>query len=171
MTYIIEDELLDMERANDMLKIPAVAYDFVTTLCSKFIGSGSTRSVFQYSLDEKYVIKVESSNSNCNTVEWLLYNQIQYLEGDLAWVKDWFAPVKWISPNGRILLMEKTKAHDHKTKKKRPEKIPSFLWDVKEENFGWIGNKYVCHDYGQFYSLLNFSKKMKKVDWAKWDID
>ena len=120
MVYLIEDDFLDMERADAMLKIPAVAYDFVTTLCGKHIGSGSTRSVFDYSLDEKYVIKIEPKNTNGNTSEWMIYNEIQYLSGELAWVKDWFAPIKWISPNGRILLMEKTIPHNYNTKKTRP---------------------------------------------------
>lgn len=77
MTYIIEDELLDMERADSMLKIPAVGYDFVTCLCSKFIGSGIHRAVFEYSLDDKYVVKVEPNNTNQNTVEWMIWNEVQ----------------------------------------------------------------------------------------------
>lgn len=167
MVYYIEDELLDAERANAMLKIPAVGYDFVTSLCGEHLGSGAFRSVFNYVLDDKYVIKVEPKNTNCNTIEYMMYNEIQHLSGDLEWVKKWFAPVKWISPNGRLLVMQKTKPHNNKTKKKRPCKIPKFLWDVKEENFGWIGNNYACHDYGQLYNLIDYSKKMVKIDWDK----
>lgn len=162
MAYIIEDDLLDMERANAMIKIPAVGYDFVTCLCGKFIGSGIHRSVFEYSLDDKYVVKVEPMNTNQNTVEWMIWNEVQYLSGDMAWVKDWFAPVKWISPNGRILVMKKT---FEKPDKKRPDKVPDFLWDVKVDNFGWIGNNLVCHDYGQFYNMIHYSKRMKKAEW------
>lgn len=80
----------------------------------------------------------------------------------MEWVKDWFAPVKWISPNGRILVMRKT---EEKPDKKRPDKVPDFLWDVKVDNFGWIGNNLVCHDYGQFYNMIDYKKKMKKVKW------
>ena len=114
-------------------------------------------------LDEKYVIKIEPRNTNCNQVEYTLWEEIKGLTGDLAWVKDWFAPVKWISPNGRILLMQKTKEDFNK---EYPEKIPKFMWDVKPDNFGWIGKNLVCHDYGQFYSFIEYSKKMKKVDWS-----
>jgi hypothetical protein len=167
MVCYIEDELLDSERANAILKIPAVGYDFVTSLCGEYLGSGQFRSVFDYALDDKYVIKVEPKNTNCNTIEYMMYNEIQYLQGDLNWVKDWFSPVKWISPNGRLLVMRKTKPHTDKTKKKRPDNIPKFLWDVKEENFGWIGNNYVCHDYGQLYNLIEYSKRMVKIDWDK----
>jgi len=162
MAYIIEDSLGDMKRADDMLKIPAVGYDFVTCLCGEFIGSGIHRAVFHYALDDKYVIKIEPNNTNQNTVEWMMWNQIQYLTEDLAWVKEWFAPVKWISPNGRILVMRKT--HE-KPDKERPKKIPKFLWDVKWDNYGWIGNNFVCHDYGQFYNFLEYRKAMQKVNW------
>ena len=57
--------------------------------------------------------------------------------------------------------MQKTK----ETKKEKPDKVPEFLWDVNEWNFGWIGDNYVCHDYGQFYGFIEYSKKMKKVSW------
>lgn len=164
MCDIIEDDFLDMERADSMLKIPAVGYDFVTCICSKFIGSGIHRSVFEYSLDDRYVVKIEPKNTNQNTVEWMIWNEVQYLTGDLAWVKDWFAPVKWISPNGRILVMKKTKPQ-YKAEKKLPTKIPKFLWDVKHNNFGWIGKNYVCHDYGQFYNMIKYNKQMIRPTW------
>lgn len=43
-----------------------------------------------------------------------------------------------------------------------PDKIPDFIFDSHSNNFGWIGDKFVCHDYGQLYGLLDFRKKMKK---------
>lgn len=91
-----------------------------------------------------------------------MWAQIEDLCGDLAWVKEWFAPVKWISPNGRVLIMKKTV---EKPNKKRPERVPKFLWDVKWDNFGWIGNKFVCHDYGQFYNFMEYRKATRKIVW------
>jgi len=164
MCFVIEDDLLDLERANDMLKIPAVSYDFVTSMCGEFINSGLHRSVFHYALDEKYVIKIEPLNTNQNTIEWMMWNEIQHLQNELAWVKDWFAPVKWISPNGRILVMRKT-IPQSKAEKKLPTKIPKFLWDIKHNNFGWIGKNYVCHDYGQFYNMISYNKQMINPTW------
>ena len=159
----LEDNLSDLQRVTDLLNIAPISLDFVTSMCGKHLGSGTYRSVFEYNLDEKYVIKIEPRNTNCNQVEYTLWEEIKGLTGDLAWVKDWFAPVKWISPNGRILLMQKTKEDFNK---EYPEKIPKFMWDVKPDNFGWIGKNLVCHDYGQFYSFIEYSKKMKKVDWS-----
>lgn len=159
---VLEDTLLDIDRANSLLKIPSISLDLVTSLCGDFLGSGTFRSVFDYNLDNKYVIKIEPRNTNCNQTEYAIWDEVRWLKGDLAWVTKWFAPIKWISPNGRILVMQKT---SKKPRKEKPKKIPAFLWDVKEDNFGWIGNNYVCHDYGQFYNLIHYSKKMKKVKW------
>jgi len=158
----LEDNLLNIEKVSDLLKITPVALDFVTSICGNSIGFGIYRSVFDYNLDDKFVVKIEPLNTGCNLVEYMIWEEVKGLSGSLEWVKEWFAPVKWISPNGRILIMKKTK-EDYK--KKKPEGIPSFLWDVKEDNFGWIGNKFVCHDYGQFYNMIHYPKKMRKVNW------
>ena len=158
----LEDELSDISRLANLLEIAPVAIDFVTTVCGKHIGSGSYRSVFEYNIDDRFVVKVEPLNTNCNQTEYRLWEEIKGLHSDLAFVPKWFAPVEWISPNGRILLMRKT---SYKPSKERPTKIPEFLTDIKPDNFGWIGNNFVCHDYGQDYGFMHFSKKMKKAEW------
>jgi len=162
----LEDNLLDADRTNSMLQIPTVASDFVTFLCGKFLGSGTFRSVFECNFDDRFVVKVEPRNTNCNIVEYMIWEEVQYLKGNLAWVKDWFAPIEWISPNGRILIMRRTKDYP---KRKKPEKIPKFLWDIKPNNFGWYKGNYVCHDYGQFYNFIEYKKGFKKIDWAYWE--
>lgn len=159
----------ELKSSNEIISILEnfpVAIDLVTTFIGKKIGYGCYRDVYQYNLNDKYVIKLERENTDCNTVEYLLWNEIRGLCGNLAWVKDWFAPVNWISPNGKILVMEKT---IERPNKKKPSKIPKFLWDVKEDNFGWIGNKYVCHDYGQFYNFIKYDKKMQDAVWTKYE--
>ncbi len=164
----VEDNLLDLNKVNDILSIPSLASDFVTIICGKHIGGGTFRDVFEYNTHNSHVIKLEPGSTDCNLVEWMIWKEVKGLTGDMAWVKDWFAPVEWISPNGRILVMKKTKPH-HK-KLSPPNKIPAFLWDVKLDNFGWIGNKFVCHDYGQFYNMINYPKKMRKINWDNPDI-
>jgi hypothetical protein len=37
--------------------------------------------------------------------------------------------------------------------------------DVKSRNFGWIGDRYVCHDYGFIQGFMEYSKRFKKADW------
>lgn len=161
----LTDKLENMEALHNIVQCTSVITDMVTSLCGKHISEGTFRSVYEYALDDKYVIKLENTESNCNLVEYMIWDEVKWLTGNLAWVKDWFAPVKWISPNGRILVMEKTKKEHPKLK--RPDKIPAFLWDVKWTNFGWLGKNYVCHDYGQFYNMIHYPKKMVKVDWEK----
>lgn len=157
----LRDNLSDLKTITDLLGSVSIASELITTLCGKHLGSGNFRAVFDYNLDDKYVIKIEWPGTFCNVVEHHLWDEIQELGGDLAWVKNWFAPVKWISPNGRILVMKKTTQKD----KKSPEKVPKFLWDVKSDNFGWIGKNFVCHDYGQFYNMIHYPKGMQKINW------
>ena len=161
----LEDNLSDLDRAKAMLDIPAVALDFITSICGEQIGTGVFRSVFEYNLDNKYVVKIEPLSTNCNIVEHMIWDEVEGLHGKLEWVKKWFAPVKWVSPNGRILVMQKTKEI---YSRKRPEKVPAFFWDVKPDNFGWIGKNYVCHDYGQFYNMIYYPSRMRKINWNKY---
>lgn len=159
----ITDSLQDINEVYGVHSNASVLFDMTTTLFGEKIGTGQFRCTFNYNLDSKYVIKVEVNDTTCNTVEWLMWQEIQGLTGNLAWVKDWFAPVGWISPNGKLLTMRKTKPHVYG--KERPKKIPAFLWDVKDANFGWLGDKYVCHDYGQFYNFLAYPTRMVKSPW------
>ena len=156
----LENHFTNIEEICNLLHLMPVATDLAASLCGEKLGAGAFRSVHNYNLDPKYVIKIEPLNTQCNVTEYMLWNEIQHLTGPLAWVKDWFAPVKWISPNGRLLVMEKTKVIPSR---KKPTRIPKFMWDVKEENFGWIGKNYVCHDYGQFYNFIHYSKTMVDV--------
>lgn len=159
----LEDNLNDLNRVTDILKIPTLATDFVTSICGEFIRAGSFRAVYEYNLDPNFVVKIEPLNGNRNFIEWKIWQEVQELTNDLAWVKDWYAPCKWLSPNGRILIMQRTtQRHD----RAKPEKVPSFLWDIKDNNFGWIGSKFVCHDYGEnFYAGCEYRKKFKKANW------
>lgn len=162
MSSYTTDEMNNYTALHNIHSNRAVTQDLILSLCGKHLGEGMYRSVYEYKLDENYVIKLESIGSNCNLTEYMMWNEIQHLSEDLAWVKKWFAPVKWISPNGRVLVMKRTV---QKYNKKRPDKVPSFMWDVKEDNFGWIGNNFVCHDYGQFYNFIHYPKRMKKAKW------
>lgn len=140
--------------------------EILSIVCGEYIGSGAFRDVYEYSLDPKYVVKVINATSTpeANINEFQLYNEIRGLCGPLEWVKDWFAPIKWISQGGYVLLQRKTKPN-HK-KLHRPDKIPSFLYDIKLDNFGWIGDKFVCHDYGILYGFIEYRKRFKKADWS-----
>lgn len=154
-----------------------VGIDAIMCLLGPKVGEGQFRAVYEHALDPTKVIKVEygherkevhdsvKNNSFCNVQEYLLYREIEGLKGSLSWVKDWFAPIHWISPSGHILCMERT---FEKENIKRPSKVPEFLLDVKSSNFGWIGDKFVCHDYANVSAMVKYERKMMKVD-GYWD--
>lgn len=165
----IEDELYDYEEAKKILVGPVVSYDFIACFLGKKLGYGCYRAVYDYNLSEKkrpLVLKIEPGFTNCNVTEAAIWNEVYWFQNELAWVKDWFAPVEWISPNGKVLCMHKT---EPRPAKKRPTKVPHFLSDIKDENFGWIGNKFVCHDYGQLWNITHYHKRFKPATWIKHD--
>lgn len=159
----LNDNLSNIDRVAELLGLGPVAYDLVTSICGESMGAGCYRTVYEYNLDSRYVVKIEPLNTSCNLIEYMIWDEVKGLRGDLAWVKDWFAPCGWISPNGRIMTMRKTT--DTGTGDNLPEKVPKFFWDVKWDNFGWIGKKFVCHDYGQFHNMINYPKGMVKANW------
>lgn len=164
LEYNLEDALLHVNALN---KQTHVISDIISSICGEHLGTGAFRRVYDYNLEAGYVVKIEEGSSRCNVVEALVWEEVQGLCGDLEWVKKWFAPIKWISPGGHILVMQKTELYPKNERMQPPEKIPKFLWDIKPENFGWIGRNYVCHDYGQFYNMIHYPKSMKKINWNK----
>lgn len=138
---------------------PEITVDSLDILCGKYIGSGSNRDVFECNLNKNLVVKIEKpdSDSHENIIEWKIWNLVAYTDYD-----KWFARCAWLSRNGKILLMEKTRP---KPNKERPEMIPDFFSDIKDSNWGWIGNQFTCHDYAttlirfQYRGLTN---KMQK---------
>lgn len=142
-----------------------ITSDIFTTLCGNFIGEGATRCVFEHNLDNRFVVKVAicPAGVRANIIEHEVWKEVEGLTRNLEWVKDWFAPVIYISENGNVLIMRKTEI---KPNKKKPNQVPKFLLDCYERNFGWIGNKYVCHDYGFIWGLLKYEKRFKRPNWA-----
>jgi len=165
MVVKLENKLNDINEVYEICKSQDINTDLIISFIGKKIGSGSFRTVYEYNFDKSYVIKVEHGNSECNLMEYTLWKEIENLCGDLAWVRDWFAPVLWISPNGKVLVMKRTQEKDNK---ERPRKVPDFFTDLKRDNFGWIGSKFVCHDYGFIYRFLTYSKKMRTVPKSNW---
>lgn len=162
----LENRLNSIEEVCTITHLQDINTELILSLCGQKIGAGSFRMVYEYNLDpEKYVIKLEPNNTESNMSEYLLWDEIQGLCGELEWVKNWFAPILWCSPNGKILVMQKT---EEKPNKQRPKEVPAFFQDVKYDNWGWIGNKFVCHDYGFLHRFIKYEKKMQKVKKDCW---
>jgi hypothetical protein len=135
--------------------------DCFNMMCGELVGSGSRRKVFDFNFMSNHVVKVEQDpHSFQNIHEWEVWRSVS--ETDYA---KWFAPCKYISPNGQILIMERTLPLDNQ---KYPKLIPAFFTDTKYGNFGLLKGKFVCHDYGiHLFHEQGMSKRMRKAYW--WD--
>lgn len=137
-------------------------------LCGALIGRGEARTVYQCNLLPDCVVKVESGQRAFqNLLEFKFW---EYAMGQ----KDasmWLAPVEFMSPDGRILIMKKTTAI---SKDQLPKEVPSYLCDLKIDNFGMYydvkkrQSRIVCHDYGLNLAMYNTvrSKDKKKAIWS-----
>lgn len=159
----LENRLNNIDEVATLSKLQDVNTDLITMICGEKIGSGAYRSVYEYNFNpNKMVVKIEPYSTDSNINEYQIWYEVQGLCGDLSWVKEWFAPIHYCSPNGKIIIMERTRQLD----KPLPEKVPWFFTDVKIDNFGWIGNRFVCHDYGFIHSFMKYDKKFKKAIWT-----
>lgn len=157
-----EDSILK-DSLEGLMSYDAVCRDLIKVLVGKRIDGGQFREVFEYGPNpKKWVIKIATHELSSNVVEAKVWYEAQGLNSDLQIVKDWLAPVKFISPDSRVLVMRRTQPIEMKD---LPKKLPSFVnWDVKPENFGMLDGRLVCHDYGCFYQWIDFDTKMSKLN-------
>lgn len=129
-------------------------------LCNERIGQGMSRTVYDSLLLPDCVIKVEDSAQRFqNIIEWETWKSAKWNDAHT-----WLAECRWISGDGSILIMEKTRpAGPHEV----PAKVPAFLTDFKRTNFGMVKttftkgpkkgqrgpDRFVCHDYGTNLAL------------------
>lgn len=135
----------------------SVHRDAFNLLCDERIGQGMSRQVFSSLLLPDCVIKIEDSSANFqNIIEWETWKAVKGTDFEAL-----FAPCRWISPNGIVLVMEKTIPTND-----LPARMPAFLADFKRGNFGLLRGQFVCHDYGSHLMLENgMTRRMRKVDW------
>lgn len=137
-------------------------------LCGKLLGEGMSRKVFACALLPDCVVKVEEDPYRFqNVIEWETWSTVQWTKASR-----WFAECRWISPNGRILVQERT----------RPagpadfvDKVPLWFTDLKQENWGMAKaragdgrERLVCHDYGTSLVLQEgtVTQRLKKASWV-----
>lgn len=137
----------------------AIARDLLNMVLDDMIGEGQFRCVYPWLLNENWVCKIERVSGHFSNVqEWDVWERVK--ETKLA---QWFAPVHQISGCGILLLQSRTKpveAHE------LPKQIPAFFCDLKAANWGRLGKRVVCHDYGN--NLLmekGMTTRMKKAVW------
>jgi hypothetical protein len=139
-------------------------------LCGAKLGQGMSREVFECALLPGYVVKVETERERFqNVMEWETW---QIVQGTSA--SRWFAECRWISPNGKVLIQERTRPAGHA---EFVERVPVWFTDLKRTNWGMAKAQHkdgqpgkewlVCHDYGTSLMLQDgtTTKRLKKADW------
>lgn len=138
-----------------------VARDIRDMVIGECLGYGSTRAIYVHAMDNNAIVKVENAaQSFCNVYEHEVWEHVKYT--DFA---KWFAPVRYISSCGTVLVMERTQPIPEDL---LPKEIPAFFTDIKAENFGRLNGRFVCHDYAYHRFIeRGMTRKMRKVkDWS-----
>lgn len=132
---IPQPKKLDHANWSDIIKD-----DCIRLFVGEELGFGAARKVYSMVGHPDLVLKIEFTQETFqNVLEWQLWNELQFTE-----YGKWLAPCRRISPCGCVLIQERTEplpdiyALTH---------VPDWLGDLKEENFGLIGSRLVCHDY------------------------
>ena len=141
---------------------PTILRDVLRMISGKQLGRGVARDVYACELVPDCVVKVEdNAGSFQNVMEWETWQRVKDSP-----VAKWFAPCRWISPSGTVLVMERTEPIP---RAKFPTKVPAFLTDLKRTNYGLLKGRVVCHDYGTNLLIeLGMTTRMRKADW--WDL-
>jgi len=129
--------------------------EFAYLMTGDQLGNGMSRVVVEHPFDASKVIKIENSaNHFQNVMEWQIWDQYRFCKE----VSRWLAPCHAISHSGTFLIMEK--ARDLLPQEK-PKQLPTFLTDHKLANYGMIGKRVVCRDYG----TCNFGVQTRLRKW------
>lgn len=130
-----------------------------SVVCGDLLGEGSARKVYVCKLNSDHVVKVETRGGSFQNVsEWETWSWVQGSQ-----MARWFAPCEFISNCGSILIQKRVEPI---RLNERPPMLPAFLCDLKRENFGILGGKIVCCDYGTVPSAIrNASRRMVRVEW------
>lgn len=140
-------------------------------LCDQLLGRGMSRNVYSSKILPDCVVKVEEGAGQFqNVIEWETWERVRDTEHSR-----WFAQCRWISPDGSILIMERTRPP---APSEFLARMPAYLCDFKRTNYGMAktedrhggpGKEWlVCHDDGTNLLFENgMTKRMRKAEW--WD--
>lgn len=127
--------------------------------CGEYLGGGIARKVFAHAFDPTLVIKFEQDGGSFqNVMEWQAWNRVKHTK-----IAKWFAPCVGISATGAVLIQRRTTIAGMS---EYPDKLPSFLTDIKTSNYGMLDGRFVAHDYGFTLLMENgMAERMRKVKW------
>ncbi len=118
------------------------------------------RRVYVLKQNPEYVVKIEvhiDSKSFINVKEYHNWEWNKEYEP----LSKYMAPCHFINERGNFLIQTmltrtSTKIVDY------PKQIPDFFTDRKIQNYGWIGDQFVCCDYPHF---LTGTIKLANARW------
>ena len=144
-----------------MSAIPAIHRDTFFLVAGRELGRGISRVVYACDINPDWVVKVEEDAGRFqNIVEWKIWQEAKDLPA-----RRWLAPCLYISPNGSVLIQARTTPA---RPREYSDRMPAFLTDFKRLNYGMIGRRLVCHDYGTSLVLHEgLSTKLRRAEW--WD--
>jgi hypothetical protein len=140
--------------------------DSFNLLCGAALGRGMSRDVFECALLPDCVVKVETGAQRFqNIMEWETWQIVRHTKA-----ARWFAECRWISPNGRVLIQERTRPP---APNEYLDKVPVWFTDLKRTNWGMAKTNrdskqfFVCHDYGTCLAIQEgtTTTRMKKAQW------
>lgn len=107
----------------------------------------------------RHVIKVQKGHTGYfqNVAEWLLWETARATR-----LARWLAPCVAISPCGLYLIQRRV---EPLRRRDLPKRMPTFLSDLKRENFGMLEGKVVCCDYGLGVDAGAIKTKLRKARW------
>lgn len=130
-------------------------------LCDNRIDHGMSRVVYTCTLNRDWVVKVETTAGQFqNVMEWEVWHRVKGTA-----LEKWFAPCHHISSSGVVLIQSRTRQPRNS---EYPDRMPIFFTDFKRSNYGLLGRRLVCHDYGTaLITEHGLSHRLRKVEW--WD--
>jgi hypothetical protein len=136
---------------------PTPMYDFLREIQEEFngfmigelLGSGKHRAVYAHPHNVNWVIKVERPSDYaefCNAVEWNVWTRLADSEAG-----KWLAPCVKISRQGSIMIQTRCEVCPED---QLPKKVPAWMTDAHQGNWGMIDGRPVLFDYGFLYNML-----------------
>lgn len=130
-------------------------------LCGDLLGEGIHRKVFSCKIDPSLVVKVETDEDYRSFANAYEHRNWTDNEHYIA-VANWLAPVVSISACGFVMLQKRITPV---RLSELPEKLPSFLTDIKPDNFGLYEGRLVACDYSTLITRVNTS--LRKAEWSQ----
>lgn len=117
--------------------------------CGKKLGAGCFRTVYEFKpAPDKYVLKIDKSDMLANIMEWKMWLVVAMLNGNYTPIRESFAKCFGLIFKANYSILVQERADMSRPKKDYPKKTFHFMSDFKYPNFGFIGDRFVCVDYG-----------------------